>query len=336
MKKEFAEVMRELKSKIYHPIYFLEGEESYYIDSISNYIEQKVLNDSEKSFNQFVLYGKDTSIKQINDYARGYPMMGTYQVVIVKEAQNFKADEWEKLLPYFEKPLKSTILVICHKHKKLDKRNKSVKKFVDHSVFVSADKIYDSKLPQWIITFFKEEGYKISDPAAALMAEFVGNDLNRIATEVEKLIINIPKEKTIDVDDITKNIGLSREYNSFELQRALAFRDVLKANRIINYFASNQKNNPAVLVTGTLFGYFQKVYVAHSFGARDKNAVASAIGINPFFADEYLTAMKNFPPLKTEQVLQTIGEYEMKFKGVNSASTTQAELMKEMIFKILH
>ncbi|GDX52533.1 DNA polymerase III subunit delta [Bacteroidota bacterium] len=336
MKKEFTEVMRELKSKIYHPIYFLEGEEAYYIDSISNFIEQKVLNDSEKSFNQFILYGKDTSINQINDYARGYPMMGTYQVVIVKEAQNFKADEWEKLLPYFEKPLKSTILVICHKHKKLDKRNKSVKKIVDHSVFLTADKIYDSKLPQWIITFIKEEGLKISEPAAALMAEFVGNDLNRIATEIEKLIINIPKEKTIDVDDITKNIGLSREYNSFELQRALAFRDVLKANRIINYFASNQKNNPAVLVTGTLFGYFQKVYVAHSFGARDKNTVASAIGINPFFADEYLTAMKNFPPLKTEQVLQTIGEYEMKFKGVNSANTSQAELMKEMIFKILH
>ena len=336
MKKEYSDVIKELKSKIYHPVYFLEGEEGFYIDSISNFIEHKVLTDSEKSFNQFVLYGKDTNVNQINDYARGYPMMGTYQVVIVKEAQNIKVDEWEMMIPYFEKPLKSTILVICHKHKKLDKRKKFVKTIVDHSVFVTSDKIYDSKLPQWIENHIKEEGFKINEPAAALMAEFVGNDLNRIATEVEKLIINIPKEKTIDVDDITKNIGLSREYNSFELNRALAFRDVLKANRIIKYFASNPKSNPAVLVTGTLFGYFQKVYVAHSFGARDKNSVASAIGINPFFADEYLTAMKNYPPKKTELVLQTIGEYEMKFKGVNSTNTSQDELMKEMIFKILH
>ncbi len=336
MKKEYSDVIKELKSKIYHPIYFLEGDEAYFIDSISNFIEQKVLTESEKSFNQFILYGKDTSVNQINDYVRGYPMMGTYQVVIVKEAQNIKVDEWELLLPYFDKPLKSTILVLCHKHKKLDKRKKFIKTIVDRSVFVTADKIYDSKLPQWIVNFIKEEGFKINEPAATLMAEFVGNDLNRIATEVEKLLINIPKEKTIDIDDISKNIGLSREYNSFELNRAIAYRDVLKANRIIKYFASNPKNNPAVLVIGTLFAYFQKVYVAHSFGARDKNTVASAIGINPFFADEYLVAMRNYPPKKTEIVLQTIGEYEMKFKGVNSAYATHDELMKEMIFKILH
>ncbi len=336
MKKEFAEVMKELKSKIYHPIYFLEGEESYFIDRISDFIEEKILSDSEKSFNQFILYGKDTSVKQINDYARGYPMMGNYQVLIVKEAQNIKVDEWEFMLSYFEKPLKSTILVICHKHKKLDKRKKFAKTIVDSSIFVTSDKMYDNKLPNWIITYIKEEGFKISDPAAALMAEFVGNDLNRIATEVEKLIINIPKEKTIDIDDITKNIGISREYNSFELNRALAHRDIVKANRIINYFASNPKNNPAVLVIGTLFSYFQKVYVAHSSGARDKGTVVSALGINPFFADEYLIAMKNFPPKKTESILQTIGEFEMKFKGVNSINTEHHDLMQEMIFKILH
>lgn len=336
MKKDYADVLKELKNKIYHPIYFLEGEEAYFIDRISDFIEQKVLNDSEKSFNQFILYGKDTSVKQINDYARGYPMMGNYQVLIIKEAQNIKVDEWEFMIPYFEKPLKSTILVICHKHKKLDKRKKFAKTIAENSVLVTADKMYDNKLPAWISTFVKEEGYKISEPAAELMAEFVGNDLGRIATEIEKLIINIPKEKTIDIDDITKNIGLSREYNSFELNRALAYRDVLKANRIINYFGANPKNNPAVVVIGTLFSYFQKVYIAHSSGARDKGSVASAIGINPFFADEYLVAMKNFPPKKTESILQTIGEYEMKFKGVNSTNTEHHDLMQEMIFKILH
>ena len=336
MKKEFNEIMHELKSKIYHPIYFLEGEEPYFIDCISNFAEEKILSEGEKSFNQFILYGKDTSVKQINDYVRGYPMMGNYQVVIIKEAQNIKADDWEQMAAYFEKPLKSTLLVICHKHKKLDKRKSFSKTIVDRSVFFTSEKMYDNKIPSWVVQWFRDEGYKISEPAAEMMAEFIGNDLSRIASEGEKLKINVAKEKTIDIDDITKNIGLSREYNSFELNKAISARDILKANRIINYFASNPKNNPPVMTIGTLFSHFQKLYVAHTAGAYDKNSVASAIGVNPFFAGEYLTAMKNFPLKKTETVLQTIGEYEMKFKGVNSVNTEQDELMKEMIFKILH
>ncbi|HAP00446.1 MAG TPA: DNA polymerase III subunit delta [Bacteroidetes bacterium] len=336
MKKDFASTLKEIKSKIFHPIYFLEGDEPYYIDLLSSYIEDHALSDSEKSFNQHVIYGKDVTPLQIRELASGYPMLGNYQVIIVKEAQSIRADAWEPMEHYLQKPLKTTILVICHKYKSIDKRTRFGKMITEHTVHLVSKKIYESELPDWILRYAHEEKLKLTEEAAMLLAEFIGNDLSRIASELKKLLINIPEGKTIDANDISSNIGMNREYNSFELNRALGEKNVLKANRIIQYFGSNQKANPMVMTLGTMFSYFQKIYVAHVSRATDKNAVAQAIGVSPYFAGEYLTAMRNFPLPKVEYVLQTISEYDLKSKGVNIANNDSGELLRELIYKILH
>ncbi len=337
-----AEIIKDLKARKFKPVYLLHGEESYYIDQVTDYIEDKLLNDAEKGFNQTVLYGKDTEMSAILNTAKRFPMMSEYQVVIVKEAQDLK---WAKeegsskeaafVLNYFEKPLPSTILVLAYKYANFDKRKKIYKAISKSGLIFQSDPVRDYKVVGWIEEFIKEKGYKIDQQAAALMAEYLGTDLSKIANEIEKLMLNISKEVTINTDLVQKNIGISKEYNVFELQKAIAIRDVLKCNRIINYFAANPKANPTVMVLANLAGYFTKILRYHYL--QNKAEAASALGIPPFFVKDYEVAARNFNTGKVFQIISLLRMYDLKSKGLDSSGNVDdGELLKELLFKMLH
>ena len=342
----FEEIIRDLKNKVYHPVYFLHGDEPYYIDSISNYIESNILSDMEKEFNQTVIYGRDCDVLSVISTAKRYPMMSNYQVVIVKEAQEVKnlvskpkqddADDENPLSNYLLQPQKSTLLVFCYKYKTIDKRTKLAKALAKHSVFYESKKLYDNQIPDWITRLTITKGYKIEERAAVLLSEYIGNDLTRIANEIDKLILNIPKEKIIDDALIEKYIGISKEFNVFELQNALGTKNILKANRIVNYFASNEKNNPMVLIMGNLFGYFNKIMTYHVLANKSEKNVAAELGINPFFVKDYIKAAANYREPKLVEIFSMLREYDMRSKGVNNESASHGDLLKEMIYKILH
>jgi len=302
-----------------------------------------VLNDMEKGFNQTVLYGKDTDMATILNAAKRYPMMSDYQLVVIKEAQDLKwgketegsSKEAEFVQSYFEKPLASTILVLGYKYANFDKRKKLFKSISKSGLVFQSDPVRDYKLAQWIEELVKEKGYKIAPQAAALMAEYLGTDLSKIANEVEKLMLNISKETTIDTDLVQRNIGISKEYNVFELQKALAVRDVLKCNQIVNYFANNPKANPMVMVMANLNSYFSKVLKYHYLP--NKNDAAKELGVNPYFVKDYETAARTFNLNKTFDIIALLREYDLKSKGVDSSgNTTDGELLKELLFKMIH
>ncbi|WP_131538907.1 DNA polymerase III subunit delta [Pedobacter nototheniae] len=337
-----AEIIKDIKARKFKPVYLLHGEESYYIDEVTDYIEDKLLNDAEKGFNQTVLYGKDTDMATVLGAAKRYPMMSDYQVVIVKEAQDLKwakeegnSKEAEFVLNYFEKPLPSTILVLAYKYANFDKRKKIYKAISKSGLIFQSDPVRDYKLVPWIEDFVKDKGYKIDPQASALMAEYLGTDLSKIANEIEKLMLNISKEVTINTDLVQKNIGISKEYNVFELQKALAIRDVLKCNRIITYFANNPKANPTVMVLANLAGYFTKILRYHYL--QNKAEAASALGIPPFFVKDYEVAARNYNTGKVFQIISLLREYDLKSKGLDSSgNVNDGELLKELIFKMIH
>jgi DNA polymerase III subunit delta len=330
----FEQIIEQIRKKIYHPVYLLHGEEPYFIDRISDLIEETVLSDTEKEFNQTVLYGRDTTAGLVIDVARRFPMMSNYQVVIVKEAQDL--EKIEDLQYYLEKPLPSTILVIDYKYKKIDQR-KSFAKLVDKTgVLFESARIYPDKVPAWITEQIRARGYSIQPQACQMLSEYLGNDLGRIINEIEKLVINLPAGSTIDGGIIEKNIGISKEYNIFELQGALGRRDVLKANRIINYFAANPKVNPAVVVITVLFNFFMKLMIYHQLEEKTKNSVASALSVNPFFVKDYEDAAQNYSFRKLRAVIAILREYDLRLKGINNGSADEAELIKEMVWRILH
>jgi DNA polymerase-3 subunit delta len=332
---KFDQIMSDLKNKKYAPIYFLMGEETYYIDEISDYISANVLTENEKVFNQTVIYGKDTDIATVINAAKRFPMMANNQVIIVKEAQNIK--NIENLIYYVEKPLKSTVLVINYKYKELDKRKKLYTLLDKNAIVFNSEKLYDDKIPNWISEFLHSKGYGISPDAAVMLTEFLGNDLSKIVNELKKLFITLPQGTTkISADIIEKNIGFSKEYNNFELQKALATKDVLKANRIILHFAKNPNDNPFVLTVSSLYGYFIKVFKYHFLPDKSKTAVASALKVHPFFAGEYEAAARKYPPAKLVKIIEWLREYDLKSKGVGSYSASQGDLLKELVFKILH
>nr|WP_202406033.1 DNA polymerase III subunit delta [Hufsiella ginkgonis] len=332
--------MSDLKAGKYKPVYLLHGEEPYYVDLVSDYIEKNVLSDGEKGFNQTVLYGRDTDVQTILNAAKRYPMMSDYQVVIVKEAQELK---WGKegvgdpFAGYVENPLRSTILVICFKYARFDKRKKLYKAFEKSGVVLESAPIYESKLPAWIEEAVAAKGYRVHARAAAMIAGYLGNDLSKIANELEKLMLNIPKGQEISPDDVQNNIGISKEYNVFELQAAIAKRDIFKANQVIDYFAANPKSNPAVLVLGNLNTYFGKVLKYHYVADRSPQGLARELGVNPYFVKDYEMAGRNYPVGKIFNVISYLRDYDLKTKGVDSTgNTTQGELMKELVFKIIH
>lgn len=331
----YNEILQNLEKKIYHPVYILMGEEPYFIDQISDYIASHVLEEGERSFNQTILYGKDAEIDTILTVARRFPMMSAYQVVIVKEAQNLK-DLEENLLSYVENPLKSTILVICFKYKSMDKRKKFLKVAEAKGVVYESKKIYENQLTPWIHNYCREKNYTIQPQASAMLAEYLGTEMSKVANELDKLMILLPAGSAITPIDVEKNIGISKDFNVFELQNALGAKDVLKANRIINYFGANQSLNPIPKTISTLFGFFSKLLKYHLMTDKSKGNVAKVLGVNPFFIDSYLIAARNYPTKKVVEVISILREYDMKSKGVGNVSASVADLQREMIYKILH
>jgi DNA polymerase-3 subunit delta len=343
----FEEILGNLKKKIYHPVYFLMGEESYFIDRISDYIEEQVLTEAEKSFNQTILYGKDLEAAVIVNNARRFPMMANHQVIVIREAQDVrnlvskekdsgKEKQKSPLEIYLENPLKSTILVICYKYKTLDKRL-SIAKLIDKvGVLFEAKKLYDNQVPAWIVTYLKTRQYAISPQAAAMMAEYLGSDLSKVVNELDKLIISLPTGSTITPDHIEKNIGISKDFNVYELQNALGERDVLKANRIINYFGSNPGPNTAPAVISSLFSYFSKLLNYHFLEDKSQNNVASVLQVHPFFVKNYVAAAKNYNIRKLVEIVSLLREFDMKSKGFGNVSSSHADLQKELIYRILH
>lgn len=346
---EFNKIMSELKKKVYRPVYFLMGDEPYFIDMISDYIEHQVLDEMEKEFNQSVLYGRDISTAEVIGAAKRFPMMSEHQVVIIKEAQNIrdlvgKGDEDSKskdkakhpFAAYIENPQKSTILVICYKYKTIDKRTAVAKLIDKNAVLFESKKIYDNQVPDWINNYLKGKEYSVGPKASALLTEYLGANLSKISNELDKLMINLPPKSEITVDQIQTNIGISKEYNVFELQTAIGKKEVVKANRIINFFASNEKEHPMVMTITSLYGYFCKLLTYHFIADKSKGNVAAALGVHPFFAGDYERAAKNFSIGKLKSIFGFLREYDLKSKGVDRGSATEGELLKELMFKILH
>lgn len=334
---DFQSIKKQLKNKDYQTLYFLHGTESYYIDAITEHIEKKILTSAEKSFNQTILYGKETDAKTIIDTCYRYPMMAQHQVVILKEAQEMKT--LKDIMPYIQKPVASTILCICHKHKKYNLNSKFGKALKQQGVIFDSKKLYDNQVPDWIQSHLRSKKLSIQPNAANLVAEYLGTDLSKIVNELEKLVINLPEGTSVTPQHIEEHIGISKNYNIFELQRAVGQRDVLKANRIVNYFAANPRKHPLVLVVGTLYNYFSKVLMFHAVGQQPEAEVLKTLGLRSnYFLREYRTTAKHFPRSKVVGVIGILREFDLKSKGVdfNSGTTKAGELLKEMIWKILH
>jgi DNA polymerase-3 subunit delta len=337
------DIIKDLKARKFKPVYLLHGEEPYYIDQVIDYIEDHVLSDMEKGFNLTVLYGKDTDMPTILNAAKRYPMMSDYQVIIVKEAQDLKwgketegtGKEADYLLNYFERPLASTILVLGYKYATFDKRKKIFKAISKSGLVFQSDVVRDYKLAEWIENLVADKGYKIAPQAAAMMAEYLGSDLSKIANEIDKLLLNINKSTTIDTDLVQRNIGISKEYNVFELQKAIVTRNAFKCNQIINYFADNPKSNPMIMVLANLNSYFSKVLRYHYL--HNKYDAAKELGVSPFAVKDYEMAARNYNLNKVFDIIGLLREYDLKSKGVDSTgNTTHGELLKELIFKMTH
>lgn len=335
MAAAFEEIMSDLKKRIYKPVYFLAGEEPYFIDVISDYIEDKVLSEADKAFNQIIVYGEDTTVPAVIDTARRFPMMASHQVVIVKEAQSLK--KIEDLAIYAEKPLNSTILVLCYKYKSLDKRTKLYKILDTSAVYFESPRLRDYQIPAWIERYLMSRGIKIDPSASAMLTEYLGTDLHKIANELDKLLITLPADKpVINSALIEKNIGISKDYNNFELQNAIGTRNVFKANMIVRYFSDNQKDNPITLTIASLFSFFTKLLTYHYLPDKSKNNVASVLKINPFFVKDYEAAALKYNAKKTVQIISLLRTFDMKSKGYGDAGTEAGDLLKELVYRILH
>lgn len=334
-KQTFEQIIGDLKNKIYHPIYFLSGDEPYYTDKISDFILKNVLTEAEKSFNQSILYGKESDAALITNTAKRFPMMANYQVVVVREAQEVK--NFENLIYYFEKPLKSTILVLNYKYKSLDKRKKIYKTLQENALIFESKQLYPDKIPGWISSYLKPKGLGIEPKAAVLLTEFLGNELQKIENEIQKLIITLPENmKIINADHVERNIGISKEFNNYEFQNALVNRDVVKANRIIRYFASNQKNHHITQTITHLYFFFTKILIFHALKDKSRQNVASQLKINPFFVSDYEKAARTYSISKTILIISWLREYDMKSKGFGNVSSQAEDLLKELSFKIIH
>ena len=330
----YKEIISSISNKDFHPIYFLMGEESFYIDKISDYISDNVLESQEKEFNQSVLYGKEADISQIIAEAKQFPFGATHRVVIVKEAQNIKnIDELES---YLDNPQPSTILVICYKYKKLDKRKKFTKSLAKKALLFESKKLYNNQVPDWIAKYLSEKGYKIEETASFMLAEFVGTELSNISNELDKLMVIVKKEEKITANTIEKNIGVSKDYNIFEFQQALGKKDILKSNQIVNHFSANPKAHPLVVTLGMLFSFFQKLMTYHSIKDKNKNNVATELKVSPYFVNQYSSAAQNYSQSKLFDIFTHLKQYDLKSKGVNNTSTVDGDLLKELVYKILH
>ncbi|MDX6183006.1 DNA polymerase III subunit delta [Flavobacterium sp. Fl-77] len=332
---EVVKIVNDIKAGNIKPIYFLMGEEPYYIDKLSEYIEQNVLSEEEKGFNQTVLYGRDVSVEDIVSTAKRYPMMADRQVVIVKEAQDLSRTI-DKIESYVNNPMETTVLVFCYKYKTLDKRKKVTKLLAQSGVVYESKKLYENQVGDWIKRVLAGKKYTIDPKANAMLVEFLGTDLSKINNELEKLQIILPQGTVITPQHIEENIGFSKDYNVFELRKAIGERNQLKAYKIAENFAHNPKEYPLVMTTGLVFGFFVQLLKYH--GLKDKNPknVASVIGVNPYFLKEYDLAIKNYPMRKVSQIVGALRDVDVKSKGVGANALPQSDLLKEMLYKIFN
>lgn len=331
----YEQILTDLRKKVYSPVYFLMGEEPYYIDLISDFIQNNVLNETEKEFDQTILYGKDVDINTVINAAKRYPMMSSHQVLIVKEAQLIK--DWDNLVHYLSKPLASTILVFCYKYGTPDKRKKWVLELSKVATVYESSKLRDYEVNSWITGYCKSKNVAIDEKAVAMLTDFLGTDLSKLVHELEKLVLTKPANvHRITPELVETNIGISKDYNVFELQAALINRDVLKANRIIRYFNENKKANPMVVVLAQLFKFFSELMLYHYLPDKSQGAVASELKINPYFVKDYQKASQVFGAWKTMNIISFIRDTDSRYKGIDNPGTEEGDLMKELIFKILH
>ena len=332
-------IMTDLKARKYAPVYFLQGEETFYIDLIANYIEEHALAPADKSFNQVVIYGKDAAMAAILTHARRFPMMAERQVVIVKEAQEIqditKEAGGKLLLDYLKNPAPTTILVFCHKHKTVHKTKELGKKIDQLTVALSCKKMYDNQLPEFIAEYAREKKIAIDDRAVMALCEFVGNDLHRLANEIDKLTI-AAGVNTISVEHVMHGVGVSKEYNIFELQKAIIRKDTLLANRIVNYFEANTRKNPMIPVVAFLYSFFSKLLAASQCTDKSDKGLVSALKISPYAAKDYVYALRQYPQDKIIYTISSLREADLKLKGVNSGSDTEGQILRELIYRIVY
>jgi DNA polymerase-3 subunit delta len=326
-------IIAELKKGVYKPVYWLEGEEEFFIDKLVDYAEHNILSESEKSFNLSVFYGKDTEWGDIVNACRRYPMFSDKQVVLLKEAQAMR--NIERLEGYIEKPLLSTMLIVAYKNKKVDGRTRLARLLKEKGTVLTTKKMYDNELPEWTQQLIQSKGYTISRKALFLLIDHIGNDLSRLNNEVDKLALNMGGKTAITEDDIEKYVGISKEFNVFELQQAIASRDLYKAIRIINYFESNPKAGPMPLILPSLYNFFSKVQMIYSVSSREEKSIAAAIGVNAFFVRDYLQAAQQYSAPSVERILLLLHEYNLRSIGIRDAGTSDGELLKEMTVKMI-
>ena len=331
----FDAIIKDLKSQKYSPIYLLHGNEPYYIDKISNYIEKNVLNVGEQSFNQAILYGKDTEFKTVVDEARQYPMMASHRVVVIKEAQDMRS--LKNLAAYAENPSPQSILVINHKYKKFDSRTKLAKAIKANGVLFESKKLYDNKVPGWISAYLSDKGVNIAPDASMMAAEFLGTDLNKIANEMDKVIVNLKGQKSISAEMIKEMVGISKDYNVFELQKAIGTMDTEKVFRIVNYFAANEKANPLVMVLSNLYGYFLKIYTAAYHSKKNDNELKTLLGLpTPYFVKDYRIAAKNFHGQKLINIFDALKDADLKSKGVGARNMNSREVLRDLMLTVFY
>jgi DNA polymerase-3 subunit delta len=326
-------ILTDLNKRNYKPVYWLEGDEEFFIDRVIAHAEHGILSEEEAGFNLSILYGRDTGWADLVNACMKYPMFSDRQVVILKEAQGMK--DIEKLESYIEKPLSSTLLFIAYKGKKVDGRTRLAKLLKEKAVLLTTKKMYDSELPEWTGGLVRSKGYSITSKALFLLIDHIGNDLNRLSNEVDKLVLNLGSRKNITEDDIESFVGVSKEFNVFELQQAIAAKDLYKAIRIINYFEANPKAAPIQLIFPSLYNFFSKVQMIYAVPVRDERTVAAAIGVSAWFAKEYVQTAAKFSSNEVEKVLLLLHQYNLKGIGINDAGTSDAMLLKEMAVKMI-
>ena len=326
-------IINDLNKRNFKPVYWLEGEEEYFIDQVIEQAESKILTEAEAGFNLMIFYGRDAAWTDVVNACRRYPMFSERQVVILKEAQSMR--DIDKLESYIDKPLTSTLLFVAYKNKKLDGRTKLAKIIKERAVLFTSKKLYDNDLPDWANNLIRSKGYTINNKALFLLIDHIGNDLSRLNNEIDKLVINLSGRKNITEDDIENFVGISKEFNVFELQQAIAYKDLYKAIRIIQYFAANPKAAPLQLIFPSLYNFFSKVLMVHAVPSKDDKAVAAAIGVHAFFVKDYLQSAARFSYGEVEKVLLLLYEYNLRNLGVNDAGTEDADLLKEMVVKMI-
>lgn len=333
----FESISSDLKKRSFASVYFFCGEEEYFIDALTDLIDAHVLSDMEKAFNQTIAYGKDLNARQIIETCGRLPMMAEKQLVIIKEAQalSLKEEEEAQYLRYLKNPVKSTVLVFAWKHGKPDGRKSFGKEMAKSAVYFESKPLYDNQVAPWIKNWLNARKFKIEEEAAQLLVEFTGNDLSKVANELEKLVLNKQAGATISVADIEKGVGVSKEFSVFELSNALGAKNKTKAFQIVNYFGSNPKSGPLILMLGTLYGYFSKIYLAQQHKSAADKDLAAVIKVNPYFVKDYKPAIRNYNEKKLEQIFYLLEEYDLRSKGVNNNGVKESELLKEMVARIL-